>query len=148
MFSKGFGRYVVEGDAIACEVDGFTVTATLYRDDCGDRPDERQDGFWPSLDPQSAGYIGPKSKRTLARHWAKAKRVMDAWLADEWHYYGVSLTVEREDVKLVHRYEVALWGIEGNYPDDDNAYLGEVANELLDEALGMARERISRLCAA
>ena len=28
-----------------------------------------------------------------------------------------------------------FWGIEANYPDSDNAYLTDVANELLPEAL-------------
>jgi hypothetical protein len=50
MFTKGFQTYACEGDSISCTVEGFTLHATLYRDDCGDRPDERDCGFWPSLD--------------------------------------------------------------------------------------------------
>ena len=38
-----FDRYVSEGDSIACEVDGFRVTARIVRDDCPDAPDQRQE---------------------------------------------------------------------------------------------------------
>lgn len=148
MFTQSFGRFVCEDDSITCEVDGFTCRATLYRDDCADAPDERQDGFWPSLDPNNAGYIGSRSKRTLERHMAKAKAVMDAWLRDEWHYFGVAVTVERHGVLLTGRYDHALWGIEGNYPGSDNDYLRDVANQLLDDALDTARAKISQLCTA
>lgn len=145
MFTQKFGRFVCEGDTITCEVDGFTCTATLYRDDNNEPPDQRQDGFWPSLDPKSDGWIGPKSKRTLARHMAKAKEVMRAWNADEWHYFGVSLMVTREDVPLVGEYYHALWGIEGNYPGSDNSYFTAVANDLLPDALDAAKAKIDQL---
>lgn len=147
MFKAQFKSFVCEGDSITCDVDGFTATATLYRDDCGDAPDDRQDGFWPSLDPKAAGYIGAKSQRTLARHMAKAQALMDAWQRGEWHYFGVAVTIERAGVQLTERYAHAVWGIEGNYPGGDNSYFQEVANELLEEALAEARAKRERLCA-
>lgn len=145
MFTQKFGRFVGEGDTITCEVDGFTCTATLYHDDNNTPPDKRQDGFWPSLDPEDAGCIGPRSKRTLQRHMARAKEVMRAWEHDEWHYYGVAVTVERDGVQLTGRYDHALWGNEGNYPGSDNSYLTEVTNDLLPEALDDARAKIAKL---
>jgi hypothetical protein len=39
----------------------------------------------------------------------------------------------------------SLWGIEANYPGADNSYLKEVANELLPEAVAVARETLARL---
>jgi hypothetical protein len=146
-FKSEFGQFVCEGDRITCEVDGLHCVATLYRDDRNDPPDERGDGFWPSLDPKSAGYIGAKSKRTLARHTAKAQAIMDAWKRDEWHYFGVAVTVAKEGVQLTHRYDHALWGIEGNYPGDDNSYFRCVANELLDEAIEDAKAVLAKLAA-
>lgn len=140
-----FDKYVCDGDTVTLTVDGFDCTARLYRDDCGDAPDERDCGFWPSLDPKSAGYIGPKSPRTLRRHHAKAQAIMDAWKRDEWHYYGVAVTVSRHGVELIGQYEHACWGIEGNYPGGDNSYLSKVADELLDEALTSAREKLALL---
>lgn len=33
----------------------------ITRDDCGDRPDERDDGFWPSHDKDACGYVLPEN---------------------------------------------------------------------------------------
>jgi len=149
MFTKDFDRYVCEGDTITCHVDGFDLTARIYRDDCSDRPDERQDGFWPSLDPQSAGYIGPKSQRTLDRHMARAKAVMNAWLNDEWFYCGVAVTAEKNGITVTDEFSNALWGIECNYPTtrkgNPNTYLREVANEYVSEVLAEAHANIASL---
>lgn len=147
MFKQQFKSYVCEGDSIACEVDGMECRATIYRDEVVDTPEERNDGFWPSLDPKSAGYIGPKSKRSLARHMAKAQAVMDAWKRDEWWYCGVAVTVSKNDVQLTHKYGSALWGVECNYPGADNSYLCVVANEMLGEALEEARGTLAKLAA-
>ena len=149
-----FDRYVCEGDTVTLDIDGFTLTATLYSDDGSDgsdAPDERDDGFWPSLDPDDAGYIGNKSKSTLARHLARAKQVMQAWKDDEWFYCGVAVTVEREGVQLTGRYDHALWGIECNYPERNkrhrpNDYLAQVASEYIGEVLDAARAKIAALC--
>lgn len=141
-----FSRFACAGDSVRFDVDGFTVTARLHYDDDPFRPDERDCGFWPSLDPKSAGYIGPKSPRTLARHLAKAKAVMKAWEAGEWFYCGVAVTVERDGVPLTGPYDNALWSIECNYPGSDNSYLSEVAGELLEEALDAARAKLAKLC--
>lgn len=67
-----FDRYVCEGDTVTVEIDGFTLTATIYRDDDGSAPDERQDGFWPSLDENDAGYIGPSPKA----RWHATRRAL------------------------------------------------------------------------
>jgi hypothetical protein len=47
VFTEEFGQYVNDGDSISCEVDGFTLTAKVYRDDCSDAPWERDDGHGP-----------------------------------------------------------------------------------------------------
>ncbi|MEM7727914.1 MAG: hypothetical protein AAF311_01430 [Pseudomonadota bacterium] len=158
-FCESFDAYVCEGDVITIEADGFTVTARIERDDAPDGEmkkgpgdlsqanDKRQDGFWPTLDPQDAGYIGAgKTDADLETAKAKAKAVMDAWEADEWFYCGVVLTVSREGVVL-DDHAASLWGIEANYLDSDNAYLSEVANQLLPEALETAHAALARLCA-
>lgn len=144
MFTKQFGKFVCEGDSITCEVDGFTAMAIVYSDDDPSPPDKRMDGFWPSKDPKAAGYCSPE---IFDEEQAKAERAMEAWKKDEWFYCGVDITVSRADVQLTCQYQHALWGIECNYPDSDNNYLTEVANELLDEALKEARGKIKELCA-
>lgn len=150
-FKSDFADFVCEGDSITAEFEGFTLRATVERDDTLDSPEERDEGFWPSLDPNSAGYIGPKSKRALARHTARAQAVLDAWKADEWFYCGVYVTVWMADVPLTGRYSNALWGIECNYPERRprtrrNSYLRTVANELAAEALAEARNVVAVLC--
>jgi hypothetical protein len=151
MFTKEFDSYVCEGDSITCTVAGFDCRATLYRDDCRDRPDESDCGFWPSLDPTKAGYIGPKSRHALARATAKAQRIMEAWQNDEWHYFGVAITVSKNGVELTSEYGNALWGIEGNWPGyrkgrNPNKYFRQVANELLPDAIKEAEAKLELLC--
>lgn len=143
MFTKGFDKFVCEGDSITCTVDGFDVKATVYRDDCSDKPDQRDDGFWPSRDKHEAGYVPPAE---FDAAMAKAERAMAAWKNDEWFYCGVAVVVSKADVDLTLKYNHALWGIECNYPDSDNAYLMEVANELLPVALDSARANLATLC--
>lgn len=146
-----FDRYVCDGDTVTLDIDGFTLTATIYRDDDHGAPDEDDEGFWPSLDPNNAGYIGNKSKSTLARRMASAERDMQAWRDGEWFYGGVAVTVEREGVQLTGRYDHAVWGLQCNYPERNkrhrpNGYLAEVASKLIEEALNAARDKIGALC--
>lgn len=148
MFTQGFGRYVCDGDTIRCTIDGFDCVAFTERDEDGTAPDKRMDGFWPSLDPKDAGWIGPRSKSTLRRHIKHAKAVMDAWLKDEWDYCGVCVVVERNGVMLTGNYDNALWGVERNYPGTNNDYLRSVANELLGEAIEQAKAKLAQLCVA
>jgi hypothetical protein len=154
MFTKHFDHFVCHGDSIRCEVDGFTAVATLHHD-TGDftPPDERCEGFWPSLDPDDAGYIGPRSHRTLARQRAFAQHVLDSWKRDEWHYFGVAVVIFREGVQLTPPFDHALWGIEGNYPVRDkrkntNAYFRDVANQYLPDALDAAKAKLAALAAS
>ena len=58
-FTERFSDFVCEGDCIACEQDGFRIVARIVRDDSADAPDQRQDGFWPSLYINDPGFIGP-----------------------------------------------------------------------------------------
>tara|TARA_R110000787_G_scaffold262586_1_gene368187 strand:- start:109 stop:585 length:477 start_codon:yes stop_codon:yes gene_type:complete len=148
-FRERFDPYVCEGDSIACEIDGFRITARIVRDDCPDRPDQRQDGFWPSLYINDPGFIGPGNnfRERLAKAQAEAEAVMEAWRKDEWFYCGIVLAIECEGVEL-EPHAASLWGIEANYPGSDNAYLSEVADELLLEALAAGRAALKRLMAS
>jgi hypothetical protein len=149
IFTSLFDDYIVEGDTITAEHNGFTLTATIYRDDISQKTPEDDCGFWPSLDPNDPGYIGPKSPTTLKRHMAQAKLVLDAWKNDEWFYCGVDVTVSRNGIQLTDRYQHALWGVDCNYPQwggrRRNGYLTEVANELAEEAIADAWKRVDAL---
>lgn len=144
MFTKSFDKYACEGDTISCEVDGFTITARIVRDDCTDSPDERQDGFWPSANPKDAGYVGADNIGKIADSIKAAQRVMDAWRNDDWFYCGVVLAVSKKGITL-DNHAASLWGIECNYPDSDNSYLSEVANDLLPHALAVGKNIIKTL---
>lgn len=146
-FTEKFSDFVCVGDTISCVVDGYTVTARIEQDECSDAPDQRQDGFWPSLDIGDAGFIGPGNgfRDRFAKAQAKAEAVMAAWRNDEWFYCGIVLTVSVDDIVL-DAHAASLWGIEANYPDADNSYLTEIADELLSEAIETAREKQARIC--
>lgn len=147
-FTERFGAFVCEGDCIACEIDGFAVVARIVRDDCPDAPDERQDGFWPSLDRNAPGFIGPgpNFRARFAEAQQRAEEIIEAWRKGDWFYCGIVLSVSREGVTLAG-HAASLWGVEANYPGSDNSYLTEVANELLPEAFAEARAALTRLCA-
>ena len=147
-FAQTFDSYVCSGDTITCKAQGFTVSASIAHDDTPDAPDQRQDGFWPSLYKDDAGVIGAGNgwRERFDTAQAKAERVMAAWKNDEWFYCGVVLSVALDGLILTD-HAASLWGIEANYPDSDNAYLAEVANELLPEALEAAKAERARQCA-
>ena len=147
-FAQKFDSFVCIGDSITCELDGYTITARIAHDDTPDAPDERQDGFWPSLYPDNAGFIGAGNgwRDRFNAAQARAERVMAAWKADDWYYCGVILSAAIDGLTLTD-HAASLWGIEANYPDSDNAYLAEVANELLPEALEAAKAERARQCA-
>ena len=144
-FTQKFDGFVCLGDSITCEVGVYTVTARIAHDDTPDRPDQRQDGFWPSLYKDDAGFIGAGNgfRDRFDKAQAKAQAIMDAWKNDEWFYCGIILSVKIEDVELTD-HAASLWGIEANYPDSQNEYLSEVANELLGQAMLAARSERER----
>jgi hypothetical protein len=147
-FSQRFQPFVCAGDGITCQSGPFTVLAQIVPDDCPDSPDQRQDGFWPSLYKDAPGFIGPgpNHRQRFAEAQAKAEAVMDSWRKGDWFYCGIVLSVSVEDVDLT-RTAAALLGIEANYPDTDNSHLSDVANDLVPEAIAAARETLARLAA-
>lgn len=148
-FSECFQFFSCAGDSIACDAEGFRIVARIVPDDCPDAPDQRQDGFWPSLYIGDPGFIGPGNgfRERFAEAQARAERVMDAWREGDWFYAGLVLSVSLEGV-ILDEHAISLWGIEVNHPDTDNRQLTDVANELLPEALMIARAAAARVCAA
>lgn len=144
-----FDKYAIEGETVSLSIDGFDLVATIYRDDDATSPDKRDDGFWPSLDPNSCGYIGDKSKSTLSRHMRKAKDVLQAWKDDEWFYCGVAVVVSKCGIELTGEFDHALWGIECNYPfsKNGNAYISECADSYIGEAMEAAKAKLLELAA-
>lgn len=153
-FKESFAKYACVGDTITAEKDGFIITARIKYDDCKDKPDERQDGFWPSLNPEDAGYIGDgKTRADLKKEYDKAAEIMESWKNDGWFYCGIVLSVSKAVVipgrtqkeVTISDHAASLWGIECNFPHSDNVRLTEVANELLDEAIEHATACIKQI---
>jgi hypothetical protein len=102
------------------------------RDDSAGAPDTMQDGFWPSLDPEDAGFIGEgKTAADLKRERAKAQLRMNRWTGDAWHYVGVVaravvfIPAGGQSFRVLDLRSAGLWGIES----DAGAYLREVYEE-------------------
>ncbi len=148
MFTEHFSSFVCPGDVISCETEGFTVSARIVPDDCPDPPDQRQDGFWPSLYRDAPGFIGPgpDHRQRFAEAQAQAAALMEGWRRGEWFYCGIVLSVSLDGVELAP-HAASLWGLEANYPETDNSNLTAVALSLLPEALAAAREVLARLTA-
>ena len=93
MFTERFAAFVCPGDVITCQTEGFTVSARILPDDCPDPPDQRQDGFWPSLCKDAPGFIGepdqelvqgtssPANGSTFRVRFAKAQAEAEAIMA-------------------------------------------------------------------
>ena len=147
-FTQTFDRFVSDGDAIACEMDGYNITAQIVRDDCPDPPDQRRDGFWPSLYKDAPGFIGPGKnfRQRFDEARTRAEAIMRTWREDEWFYCGIVLSVSFNNHPLLDK-AASLWGVEANYPNTDNVHLTDTANELLAEAIEAAQAERARLCA-
>ena len=65
---------------------------------------------------------------------------LKAYCEGRWHYCGVVISVSRNGITLDNN-AYALWGLETDNAD----YLNEAANDLLGEALQVARELLIRV---
>lgn len=133
-FTEKFNRYVCDGDTITTHKNGLVFTARIERD--GNYHIDDDDSYNP--DQKATGCNARQQKRLLAAR--------DAWFNDEWFYCGVVVSVETENGTMLDKHAASLWGIEANYPTgkkNPNAYLTEVANELLAEAEEIAKKKIT-----
>jgi hypothetical protein len=98
------------------------------RDMSAGAPDSMDDGFWPSRDPDAAGYVLPEN---YEREMRRARGRMAAWTADRWHYVGVQavatvfIPAGGKSFRVMTLESAGLWGIESNA----GRYLWEVYKE-------------------
>lgn len=148
MFKKNFDgaalNAVYDGAFITCEVDGIEYTATILADYDED-PSKNDDGFWPSLDPESPGYIGENPEHSFEQQKAWADKVMEMYNEGEMVHCGISITARKNGIEIIPKYMVSLWRLDVNWPNGDNRHLLEVANELLTEAKKTAKSRIKEI---
>ena len=119
VYASNFGPFVCAGDTIAANIDGFTVTARIVHDE-STRPED-----FDCYDDTNVA----------------------AWRDDEWFYCGVCIQVSRGGVDLTGPYGAALWGVEANFPGSNNAYLTDIATDLIPEAIADARAAMARIVA-
>ena len=122
MFTEKFDSYVCMDDILAIDKDGLQFTATIVYDD----DSHIDDDDCHNTDQNITGCDATQQEKLL--------EARQAWFDNEWFYCGVVLSIHKNGVCL-SQHAASLWGMEVNYPGSDNAYLTEVANELLDEAI-------------
>ena len=135
MFTTNFDDYICTGDKITTEIDGFVIQAEVVFD----VDYHIADNDCHSLEQAVTGSSEEQHKKILEAH--------GAWIAGEWWYGGLVLSVNKADVVLSDN-AASIWGLEINYPNGDNSYLTEVANELLPEALEEGKRVLKTLLEA
>jgi hypothetical protein len=106
------------------------------QDLCAGAPDSNDEGFWPSQDPDSPGYVLPENYEKEMR---RARGRMAAWKAGRWHYVGVQAVARvfipagGNSFRVLTLESAGLWGIESN----SGKYLREV---YLEEKAGLMAE--------
>ena len=132
-FEKGFDGYVCPGDVITTTVEGFEIAARIEHD------------FETHIDDDNVHNVDQTVTCCNVEQRKALLAARESWLRGEWQYVGVVLSVARAGVVL-DEYAASLWGICCNYPDGDNEYISDVANELLPEAVQAAETTLAKLC--
>lgn len=134
MFTEKFDSYVCIRDTITCYVEGFTLVARIEHD----ADASIDDGYCHNVNQEVTGSNVEQQK--------KLSEAREAYFNEQWFYCGVVISVSRNGVELEEN-AASLWGFECNYPDSDNAYLTDVANELIDDAMEQARKTLAEAVA-
>lgn len=119
----------------ACKTQ-IVITRLLEDDDSGDRPDERDEGFYPSLDASAAGYVGAGNEHDYNRQMDIARRRIALFDNGIWNYVGVravaniSIAIGGNSICTYQLKSAGLWGIES---DSEESYLQEVFEEQAEE---------------
>lgn len=104
-----FSKYVCAGDSVSVNCGPYTISALIV----------------PDNDTRSTDFDCYTSEE------------FEAFDRDEWSFVGIVLSVWVDGFRL-DSHAASLWGIECNFPGNDNAHLQEIANDLLPEALERA----------
>lgn len=128
-FPGKFDRYVCIGDRLETSIGDIDFQAVILRDEDAHIND---DDSHASADVTGAD---PETDK-------KIQAAKQAWYNNEWWYCGIVVTASKAGVELTSK---SLWSIEANYPESDNNYLTEVANELLNEAIEPAKAALAEL---
>lgn len=126
----------------------------LIPEEQSDRPDENDEGFWPSLDPDACGYIGDADPDDIdgERHAAKfadqqekASERMAAWERGDWYYLGVvarahvMIPIGQGSFRCLTLDSAGLWGIESDSNDYHLEVMADERANLLEELRTLGR---------
>ena len=181
-FNAAFSNYCSIGDEITGEIDGFTITARIVRDDDMGSPWEEHDGHGPVSEwtnrPKRPGELVLLRDHDFYRYYdvAEATKIakrdgwdappyrqgtpdeqayravkrdyeyLRAWCNDDWYWCGIVLSVQRGGIMLDADAAVAM-GIEYHADGNDNSCLTMIANELIDEAVGVGTRILDEITA-
>lgn len=120
-FKEKFEKYVCNGDSITLKSNGITFEARIEHDSDSNIDDDDIH----NIDQLVTGCNEEQQERLLAAR--------EAWSKNEWFYCGIVLTATIDGIEL--NSTESLWAIEANYPNSENNYLDEVANDLLAEIM-------------
>lgn len=102
-----------------------------------DDPTHVDEGFFPSLDVDDAGYIGPNPTRSYQEQMDAANARYQAFCNDDWEYVGVIAEAQvyipiGGSSYTIHTFKSAgVWGVES----DSREYLAELYKEQKAELL-------------
>lgn len=124
--SDQFRQYDASALDQVVSIDWQMVTRT---DETAGTPEERDQSFWPSRDPDAAGYVEPEH---FDEAQAKADAQMEAFNAGDWEYVGVlavasvTIPIGAGSFRTYVLESAGLWGVESDADDD---YLASVFTE-------------------
>ena len=110
----------------------------ILDDEFNPRPDEEDEGFWPSRDEDAAGYVFPEN---FDAEQAKAEKRMREWEQGIWCYVGVIaecqllIPVGSNSFRMMKLESSGLWGIES----DASSFIDEVFEEQKEELLAQLK---------
>jgi hypothetical protein len=127
--SKRPGEKILVEDRGSCRFYDWQEAIKIAKRDGWDAP------------PYGEGTAGERAERAVQRDFDHLKE----WCNDGWTWCSIVLCVSKGGVE-VKDYAACLGGIALN--DDDNGYLSEVANQLLDEAIEAGKKAAAAMVEA
>lgn len=127
---------------------GFSKTTITFKmekivDDLQEAPDENDEGFWPSLNKDDAGYVGEKPVVSFSEQMQAATERMAAWRRRDWGYICVrakaliAIPVGQCGICTYELESAGVWGIES---DSEESHLQEIYDEQKVELLGHIKQ--------
>jgi len=135
-FEQGFGEYVCEGDTIQGKLNGYDLTARIVCDSCASIDDDdvhNVDRFVTGCNEEQQRKLLEARKKYAAGEWFYCGIIISARF-----YCGIIISASYNNVPI-EDHAASLWSIECNYPESDNSYLLDVANELAHDAIIVAK---------